>query len=611
MKNSASRTAKSKSVVSDALMMLPLGVVLGIMPLIVRYAEFETKLDQYGWFAFGETGVDFFLKDKAVILVFSAALMLILAAYKWFMDDLEWKNSMTFIPIGIYILMTIISTILSDYPYFGMHGITDQFESVWVLASYVVCAYYAFLFVTSLSQLRILSVYFIAGTCVLNAIGLTQAFNRDFFQTELGKKLITPSSFWNSLDTLQFYFPKGYVYTTLYNPNYVGVYLALIIPVLCAMFFCYKDKKKKIGMGILILINIFNLYFSRSQGGEIALAGAIALTAVCIWPKFSQKGRIVWGSCLLSGVVACGLLAFLPASPVYKKLTAYFAKDEKPRLSALSCDKKGVHFTYDGDSYTLTYSRDEMGDISIQWADADENRLQTSEITLEGGNTGYTLPDKPYSNELYVTVIDLSAIRSGMNGIAIHGGGVLTFYFTNEADESGTYQYINNSGRFDDLVESPSAVFTEHGSLFTDRGFLWAKTIPLLKDYLIIGSGADTFTLVFPNNDYLAKANNNYSNLLVTKPHSIYLQIWVQSGLLALLGFLVFHCWYILSSLKLWFKNDWKRPETLITFGIAIGVTAYMIGGIANDSCVAVAPVYWCLIGIGYAVNHMLCKEKE
>ncbi|MDD6207629.1 MAG: O-antigen ligase family protein [Clostridiales bacterium] len=611
MKNSASRTTKSKSVVSDALMMLPLGVVLGIMPLIVRYAEFETKLDQYGWFAFGETSVDFFLKDKAVILVFSAVLMLVLAAYKWFMDDLKWKNSVMFIPLGIYIGMTIISTILSDYPYFGIHGITDQFESVWVLASYVICAYYAFLFVDSLAQLRILSVYFISGTCILNAIGLTQALNIDFFQTKFGKKLITPTSFWNSLDTLQFYFPKGYVYTTLYNPNYVGVYLALIIPVLCAMFFCYKGVKKKIGMAALILVTMINLFFSRSQGGEIALAGAVALTAVLIWPKFSKKGKVVWGCCLLAGATACGLLAFLPASPVHQKLSAYFAKQEKPHLTTLSCDKKGVHFTYDEESYTITYSEDEMGEIKIQWMDADGNQLQTSEITLEDGNTGYTVPEKSFANTLYATVIDLSSIQSGMNGIALHGGGTLTFYFTNEADETGTYRYINSSGRFDDIVDSPSAVFTEHGSLFTDRGFLWSKTIPLLKDYLVIGSGADTFTLIFPNNDYLAKANNNYSNMLVTKPHSIYLQIWVQSGLLALLGFLVFQCWYIFSSLKMWFRNDWKRPEILLSFGIAIGVIAYMIGGIANDSCVAVAPVYWCLIGIGCAVNHMLHKEKN
>lgn len=607
MKNKGKQAAKSRSVVSDAIMMLPLGLALGLVPVITRYAEFKTNLSQYGWYAFGENGVDFFLKDKSVILIFTAVAMLLLAAYKWFMDDLKWKNSTLFIPLGIYFLLTVASTLFSEYRYFGIHGISDQFESIWVIAGYMVCAYYAFLFVSTLAQLKILSVYFIAGTCIINAIGLTQALNIDFFQTGFGKRLITPSSAWNNLDTLEFSFPTGYVYTTLYNPNYVGVYLALIIPVLCAMFFCYKGWKKKTGLGVLILVTLYNLVYSRSQGGQIALAASALLTIVLLLPKLAKKWRIVAGGCLAVVVAAGCLVICLPSSPVHAKLAGYFAKDEKPSMTALSCDGNGVHFTYKGDDYTLTYMKDADNYIWLDWLDEAGNGLQTEETVLEDGSMGYTLPGRSYSSELYVTAVDLSALGEGLGGIALHAGN-LTFYFTNEAD--GTYQYINNMGRFDELTNTPKAVFSEYGNLFSGRGFLWAKTIPLLKDYVLLGSGADTFTLVFPNNDYLDKANNGYDSLLVTKPHCLYLQIGVQSGVLALLAFLVFQIWYLVSSLLVWLRNDWKRPETVLSCGIAIGVTAYLIAGLVNDSCVAVAPIYWCLIGIGCAINHMLCREE-
>jgi hypothetical protein len=35
-----------------------------------------------------------------------------------------------------------------------------------------------------------------------------------------------------------------------------------------------------------------------------------------------------------------------------------------------------------------------------------------------------------------------------------------------------------------------------------------------------------------------------------------------------------------------------------------------MVVGISNDSSIAVAPVFWALIGIGIACNHHVKKDK-
>lgn len=40
-------------------------------------------------------------------------------------------------------------------------------------------------------------------------------------------------------------------------------------------------------------------------------------------------------------------------------------------------------------------------------------------------------------------------------------------------------------------------------------------------------------------------------------------------------------------------------------------VFGYIVTGIANDSTVAVAPVFWGLLGVGLAVNRMASKENE
>ena len=44
-----------------------------------------------------------------------------------------------------------------------------------------------------------------------------------------------------------------------------------------------------------------------------------------------------------------------------------------------------------------------------------------------------------------------------------------------------------------------------------------------------------------------------------------------------------------------------------------LGVIGYLIAGISNDSCVTIAPIFWVLLGIGFAVNRInreAAKEK-
>lgn len=45
--------------------------------------------------------------------------------------------------------------------------------------------------------------------------------------------------------------------------------------------------------------------------------------------------------------------------------------------------------------------------------------------------------------------------------------------------------------------------------------------------------------------------------------------------------------------------------------GIYLGSIAYMICGIANDSNVNTAPVFWILIGLGMAINRMITENKD
>lgn len=176
---------------------------------------------------------------------------------------------------------------------------------------------------------------------------------------------------------------------------------------------------------------------------------------------------------------------------------------------------------------------------------------------------------------------------------------------------NGKYKLYNAIGKLDDLVEIPSCGFENNQHFGDKRGYIWSRTIPLLKDYILIGSGPNTFTEVYPNNDYVGLNNMNYAGSTITKPHNMYLQTWVQTGLLSLIAYLALVFIYLIRSVRLYWRSSMESFTARVGAAIMISVFGYIVTGIANDSTVAVAPVFWGLLGVGLAVNRMASKENE
>lgn len=144
--------------------------------------------------------------------------------------------------------------------------------------------------------------------------------------------------------------------------------------------------------------------------------------------------------------------------------------------------------------------------------------------------------------------------------------------------------------------------------LGSSRGYIWSRTLPLLKNCLIKGYGADTFTYVFPQNDVLAKYYS-YSQfnagfyITVDKPHNMYLQMFYSNGLIALIAFLVIVVFYLVDCFRLYaLRREYRREQTMGA-AIMLGVVGYLTAGLFNDSVVSVAPVFWILLGTGAALN--------
>ena len=188
----------------------------------------------------------------------------------------------------------------------------------------------------------------------------------------------------------------------------------------------------------------------------------------------------------------------------------------------------------------------------------------------------------------------------------------LRWDFSNQVND-GTYYFLDWANKFVKLEKADSAVFTKCPQLFSGRGYIWAKTIPLLKKYIFLGVGPDSFQMAFPQYDYVDLAYEFAPNMLITRAHNMYLQMAVQTGVLSLICFLVFYGMYFVKSVKLYIKRKELLDDDPYLFHIGAGLFVasfgYMLSGIVNDSLPVTAPLFWAIIGIGIAVNSLIHKK--
>jgi len=155
-------------------------------------------------------------------------------------------------------------------------------------------------------------------------------------------------------------------------------------------------------------------------------------------------------------------------------------------------------------------------------------------------------------------------------------------------------------------------IFEGREKFASSRGYIWSRSIPMLKDTILIGYGPDTYVLEFPQHDYVGKLNSFSSHrMIVDKPHNMYLQIGINTGLISLIGLLALYLMYFVESIKLYINRDLNTFLEYIGVGAFVGVISYLAAGIFNDQIISVAPLFYTLVGLGLAVNRILKKQEE
>jgi hypothetical protein len=179
-------------------------------------------------------------------------------------------------------------------------------------------------------------------------------------------------------------------------------------------------------------------------------------------------------------------------------------------------------------------------------------------------------------------------------------------------------KYFNSAGKLIDLRDVKyTKFFKGKENMFSGRGYIWSRALPLIPHTLLIGYGADTLPFYYPQDDYVGKYNARWNfGTIVDKPHSMYIALAVNNGLLALGFYFLLLLMFLIQGIKIYWRHFPKDFISYTGLGIFFGVIGFTVSGISNDSTVSVMPLFYGILALGFTANLILKKrfadeEKE
>lgn len=111
------------------------------------------------------------------------------------------------------------------------------------------------------------------------------------------------------------------------------------------------------------------------------------------------------------------------------------------------------------------------------------------------------------------------------------------------------------------------------GDTLQIRYFIWAGTVNLLKDHLILGAGLDGFKDLYGKYYRLPQYQEEFQY-----PHNLILTFWTETGILGLFGFLLI----LVTAFGLLIRNLSQSKDLILGTGLIASLTFIVIHGVVD-----------------------------
>ncbi|WP_244834507.1 O-antigen ligase family protein [Clostridium sp. BJN0001] len=594
----------------------PIAFIITIVPLIVRQTTIKLtpaaeKLNGVA------TKTDLFSQKKALfLLIFSVILLLLIAVFfKKIFSKKDKIVNIILISSFVFLLLTLLSAIFSSYKGEAFFGFYNRSEGFITICCYFILLIYSIYAFKKTDDFKYITVPLIIIVFIDSFLGLFQYLGEDLIKTKLGILLTIPLKDYNPNMKMNLLFESGKLYGTTSNYNYIGSLIALIIPVLIFAFIYELKEGYKAGYKFALLFAVILcpliLLGSSSRGGLIGVFMSILFAVIVFFKQIKKKWK---GLLIFIAVIAVLLvgLNFISKGKIFSRIPQMGSdfislfktsdktyKDTVPIKDIKSTDS-GIEVTLQNDILKMAFN-----DGKCTFTDSND---KTVEYIFNSKNGVISTTDERFKSISF----KYGALTNGdkeTQGLVLLYNNQNSFYFKHEDDD--TLKLFDMASFTEmELKDPPYIGFKGKETIGSARGYIWSRSLPLLKENILLGSGADTFIYRFPQDDLIGKlAAYNTTNMMVDKPHNLYLKTALDSGVIALIAFLIIMLTYIIDSFKLYaFKEKYSR-ESLYGIGTFLGIVGYLFTGIFNDSVVSVAPIFYVLLGTGIAINYVIRKQ--
>ena len=538
--------------------------------------------------------------------------------------------------IAIFIAGVLLSSLRSSFIHTVWSGMTEQYEGLPVILSYLIIFTFCVTNFRKKEDFVFLRRAILIGVALQCLIGIGQMCGYDIFNSNIGLRLIGAGI--NGSTKTEFIFAKeagGKVYMCFYHPNYAAVYLMIMLPVcLYSLKACipslWGGSCERIGekhsivkgacTGLLLISMVLCLAGtgSKTAAGVLMICAAYAflrgiLRQVCKKGRHSDNHsdrsangsfiesviRIFAAVLVLAGIML--LIWNLTKNSGWNLASRIMGEKTQKNLLDVKPEADGVHINWKGDKYLLAMQQED----GKAWFSVVDEHGYALPLDYESAAYRYTIKDPECAGLSFDAWTDRGALCITMYQQVLHGENAeeIPWYFRLEKEQK-TWQYITLYQKPDTPVNAPHTATFGFDNGLSGRVYIWSRTVPLLKERILLGSGADSFALSFPQNDYVARANVGLDLLMpvISRAHSLYLQCAVQFGVIPSVCLFAFILLLIITrrhhTVDTRQTSGADRCLEEISNSFRSSVLLWLLMGITNDSVIVITPFVCMIAGL-------------
>jgi len=569
---------------------IPILFMVTLFLFAIRGMAVRTYLENMFWYTSKQLEGDIYSYFRMGIFIFvSFASFIWLGATKLCGSKTcrIYKHS-CYIPMIVYSLLVLLSYAVSSYKNIAFYGFSERHEGTVVLIGYMAMLFVSMNTVYTEKTLKAIMYAFTGACLILGIWGVLQVNGIDLMNIPqwlyIPKKLQNAGNLVarNGENTVKWFFS---------NQNYASFFMVFPITVTGMLSVASRNLKFKAIFAAISGLMMYNLWNASSLGGMVACVVTF-IAGIIVYNKNLLKWKVSVLMLLAAILISAGLStdkiipqlkqgAQAAANTVIK--TVYAANTKNfIKIDYIKTDGANLIYSFAGNEVTIKTTNDGVEGVY----DAKGNS-----IGLE--NDYFTVTTEKKDQYTHINV--KTARRTWEYGII-----------------KGEVYFASPSGKGIKLDKTEAFGFKNHENFATNRGYIWSRTLPLLKKTIIVGHGADTFAIYFPQADYAGKYNVGFYydgvNTVVDKPHNMYLGTAVNTGILSLIALLSIYILYIIESIKTYRKCGFDSFTSIMGSALFIAILGFLVGGLVNDSTVQVTPVFYTLLGVGFAANRLLKK---